>query len=203
MPDSLPPAELILAPFLTSLYVSSSTSYSLPALTIALFLLDSLHNATKEMLYPNNMATILLNQYCFAPKAPEMAIELQRSTQFKLAKSASTPEGDEWVSVDSNDVDDSWVDVDESVPRDIGRGASDVSSGTQDPEHTRVVLETMKDCYKKESEKVFEWRMANGEYEEDVGSGLSTAQLGSVEFLFLLDSNKNNFFPLDTNDIDS
>jgi hypothetical protein len=161
MPDCLAPAELGFSPFLTSLSVSSSISYSLSALTIALFLLDSLHNVTKKMLYPDSMATTLFNQYCFAPRAPEIAIELQRSTQVGTSNSTSTPEDDEWVFVNSHGIDDSWVGVDESVPHDIGRGASDVPTGTQDAEHTRVVIETIMDCYKKESKKAFEWRMEN------------------------------------------
>jgi hypothetical protein len=107
MPEPLASAELVLAPFLTPWYVSSSTSSHPSALTIASFLLDILYNATKKMLYPDSMATILLRQYCFASKAPEIAIQLQRSTQFKLAKSASTPEDDEWVPVNSSGVDDS------------------------------------------------------------------------------------------------
>jgi hypothetical protein len=156
MPEPLAPAELVFSPFLTSLYVSSSTSYSLSALTIALFLPDSLQNATKKMLYPDKMATMLFNQCCSTTKAPEMAIELQRSTHLGVAH-----EDDEWVFVDSHGVDDSWVDVEETVPHDIGRGASDVPTGTQDSEHTRVVIETIMDCYKKESKKAFEWRMEN------------------------------------------
>jgi hypothetical protein len=49
--------------------------------------------------------------------------------------------------VDYDSVDDSRVDVNESVPQAIGRGDFDVSAGTTPPGHTRIVLEVVKGCY--------------------------------------------------------
>jgi hypothetical protein len=106
------------------------------------------------------VANILLHQCCVAAKAPERVVECCVSTQFEMLSQASVPE-DERISVTADGVDDSWVNVDESVPQDIGRGASDVSAGTTTLEHTRIVLEVMKGYYKTESKKAFEWRMEN------------------------------------------
>jgi hypothetical protein len=54
---------------------------------------------------------------------------------------------DVWIFVDSNGVNDSWVDVSGIVLQDIGRGASDVSAGTTPPRRMRIVLEVMKGCF--------------------------------------------------------
>ena len=119
---------------------------------------DSLHNATKKMLYPDAVAVILPHQLCAATNAPSMVIRFEESTQFEMPydnpkKGSSTDE--EWVQVDAGGPDDDWVDVDKGVPNDIGRGASDVSKGTSTPGQTRIVLQVIKEYYDKESTRAF------------------------------------------------
>lgn len=72
----------------------------------------------------------------------------------------SSPD-EEWVSVDAGGPDDAWVDVDKGVPHDIGRGASEISKGTSSPDQTRIVVQVIKDYYKTESSKAFNWRLEN------------------------------------------
>lgn len=125
---------------------------------------DSLHNATKKLLYLDVVAEILPHQFCIATHVPDVPLALQESTQFEMSsapQSKGSSADQEWVSVDAGGPDDAWVDVDKSVPDDIGRGASDVSKGTSTPGQTRIVLQVIKDYYKTESVKAFNWRLEN------------------------------------------
>lgn len=127
---------------------------------------DGLHNATKEIFYPEVVATMLPHQFCIATKAPGMLIDFEGLTQFEMPSDTDNKgafDDKEWIEVDASGPDDAWVDVDKGVPSDIGRGASDVPNGTSTPGQTRIVLQVIKDYYKKESTKAFNWRLENVE----------------------------------------
>jgi hypothetical protein len=64
----------------------------------------------------------------------------------------------EWVCVDADDVDDSWVDVPKGVPTDTGRGASDVPDGCPNAGATKFMIQVLEACYK-ENVDVTDWRV--------------------------------------------
>ncbi|KAG9857990.1 hypothetical protein KCU98_g983, partial [Aureobasidium melanogenum] len=148
MPECVVPEGLYLAPFMTRF----------------LFRFDSLHNATKKMLFSDVVAAKHSHQLCIATKAPGALLVFEESTQSEMPNdipNKGSINDEEWVSVEAGGPDDAWVDVDKGVPSDIGRGASDVSNGTSSPGHTRIVLEVIKEYYKKESSKASNWRTDN------------------------------------------
>ena len=125
-----------------------------------MLLLDILHNAPKKVLYPDSTIFIILHQCCFATKPPEMAILFRNSTQSEMSTSPNKqgPSGhEEWVCVDADDADDSWVDVPKEVPTDTGRGASDVPDGCPSAGATKFMVQVLEACYK-ENLNVTDWR---------------------------------------------
>ncbi|KAG9517945.1 hypothetical protein KCV07_g5888, partial [Aureobasidium melanogenum] len=115
---------------------------------------DSLHNATKKMLFSEVVAIKPSEQRCIATKAPGALLVFQESTQFEMPNdipNKGSANDEEWVSVEAEGLDDAWVDVDKGVPTDIGRGAADVCNGTISPGHTKIVLQVFQEYYKKVS----------------------------------------------------
>ncbi|KAK6001294.1 hypothetical protein QM012_002625 [Aureobasidium pullulans] len=123
---------------------------------------DSLLDTTKKMLYPDAMITILSHQSCITTVAPGMLIGLEGSTQLSLfpcPASRGSTNDEEWLWVEADGLNDTWIEMNKGVPTDIGRGAPDVSKGTASPGQTKIVLQVIKEYYKKESGKAFIWRM--------------------------------------------
>ncbi|KAH0351961.1 hypothetical protein KCU81_g2095, partial [Aureobasidium melanogenum] len=133
-------------------------------LYLAPFMTRFLHNATKKMLFSDALAAVSPQQLCIATRAPGVVLVFEESTQSRMPSDTpnkGSTNDEEWVPVEAGGADDSWVDVDEKVPNDTGRGASDVSKGTSSPNQTRIVLQVIKKFYKEESKEAFLWRMAN------------------------------------------
>ncbi|KAG9558638.1 hypothetical protein KCU71_g8670, partial [Aureobasidium melanogenum] len=136
----------------------------LAGLYLAPFMTRFLHNATKKMLFSYIVAAKPSHQLCIATKAPGALLVFEEPTQFEMLTdipNKGSTNDEEWVSVEADGPDDAWVDVDKGVPTDIGRGTSDVSNGTSSPGHTKIVLQVVKEYYKKESSWAFNWRMDN------------------------------------------
>ncbi|CAD0090225.1 unnamed protein product [Aureobasidium mustum] len=125
---------------------------------------DSLHNATKKVLYPDVVAAILQNQFCIATKALGMLIRFEEPTQFAMPSDVpnkGSHSDEEWVSVETGGLDDSWVEVNKDVPNDTGRGSSDIPGGISRPCIARIVLRIVKESYDEEDKEEFNWRMEN------------------------------------------